>query len=243
MRWILILLTIFFLWALVSRFTELEELKNTLQQGQWSWILAALFFQTFYFLAYTSSYQAAFEALHINTRTRDLLPITLGALFVNMIVPVSIAGSAALFAQHIARRGQPAARAATGILLQLIADFMAFTFVLVPGLIYLFYEHDLESYEIVAAILLLLMTIGMSGILLLGIWKPVWLYRVFDAAQRITNSLSQRIRHLSLLAEDWAQKNAVEFSSLERGGRPTFASDADVWSCAPRPFARYRNAV
>src|SRR5215216_5413650 len=128
-RWILIILTVLFLWALVSRFTALEQLKSTLQQGQWSWVLAALVFQSFYFVAYTASYQAAFEVLDIKTRTRDLLPITLGALFVNMVVPVSIAGSTALFAQELTRRGKPAARTATGVLLQLIADFSAFSLI------------------------------------------------------------------------------------------------------------------
>ena len=221
-RWIVITLTLLFLWALVSRFTELEQLKHTLQQGQWSWILAALFSQTLYFIVFTASYQAAFEALNIRTRTRDLLPVTLGALFVNMVVPVSIAGSAALFAQELARRGKPAARAATGVLLQLIADFAAFTFVLVPGLIYLFYEHDLKSYEIIAALLLLLMTLGLSGILLLGIWKPAWLHRIFEVAQRITNGVSQKIRRLPWLPDDWAQNNAAEFSQASNAvaGRP-----------------------
>lgn len=211
-RWILIILTILFLWALVSRFTELEQLKNTLQKGQWSWILAALFSQTFYFIAFTASYQAAFDILNIRTRTRDLLPVTLGSLFVNTVVPAGIAGGTALFAQDLARRGKPATLTATGVLLQLIADFAAFTFVLVPGLTYLFYEHDLESYEIAAAILLLLITIGLSGILLLGIWKPAWLYRRFDAFQRTVNGVFQKIRGSSLLAEDWAQKNANEFN-------------------------------
>ena len=211
-RWILILLTVFFLWALVSRFTELEQFKNTLQQGQWSWILAALFFQAFYFIAYTASYQAAFEALDIQTRTRDLLPITLGSLFVNLVVPVGIAGSTALFTQTFARQGKPAARTATGVLLQLTADFAAFTFILVPGLIFLFYEHDLKPYEIVAAILLLGMTIGLTAILLLGIWKPAWLSRIFDVAQHIANRVAQKIRRPPFVPEDWAQKNAAEFS-------------------------------
>jgi phosphatidylglycerol lysyltransferase len=211
-RWIRIILTVLFLWALVSRFTELEQLKSTFQQGQWSWILAALVFQALYFTAYTASYQSAFAVLDIRTRTRDLLPITLGALFVNTVVPVSIAGSTALFAQELTRRGKPAARTATGVLLQLIADFSAFTLILVPGLIYLFYEHDLQSYEIVAAALLSLMTLGLSSILLVGIWKPAWLYRIFDVAQRTSNRVSQKIRGSSMLAEDWAQKNAAEFS-------------------------------
>jgi phosphatidylglycerol lysyltransferase len=211
-RWMLLALTVLFLWVVVSRFTELEQLRHTLQQGQWAWILAALLSQAIYFIVFTASYQAAFATLDIPTRTRDLIPVTLGALFVNMVVPAGIAGGTALFAQDLARRGKPTTRTATGILLQLIADFSSFTFILVPGLIYLFFEHDLKVYEIAAAIILLLLTVGLSIILMLGIWKPDWLHRIIDLTQLTANRLSNRLRHSSILAENWAQKNAEEFN-------------------------------
>jgi phosphatidylglycerol lysyltransferase len=222
-RWILLVLTVLFLWAVVSRFTELEQLKNTLQQGQWMLIFAALASQAIYFTVFTASYQAAFATLDIDTRTRDLIPVTLGSLFVNMVVPAGIAGGTALFAQDLARRGKPATRTATGILLQLIADFSSFTCILVPGLIYLFFEHDLKAYEIGAAIILLLVTIGLSAILLLGIWKPDWLHRVFNFFQQTANRLTSRVRRSPFFAEDWAQKNAEEFNHAARAvtGHPS----------------------
>ncbi|PWB74012.1 MAG: hypothetical protein C3F07_08655 [Anaerolineales bacterium] len=215
-RWIVITLTVLFLWAVVSRFTELEQLRNTLQQGQWDWILAAFISQTIYFIAFTASYQAAFAALDIRIRTRDLLPVTLGSLFVNMVVPAGVAGGTALFAQELSRRGKSSARTATGVLLQLIADLTAFVFILVPGLIYLFYEHDLKSYEIVTAILLLMVIAALSATLLLGIWKPAWLERVFDWFQRAVNGIFQRLRRSLPLEEDWARNNAGEFVEASR---------------------------
>lgn len=222
-RWIVIALTVLFLWAVVSHFTQLEELRNTLQQGQWILILAALLSQAIYFIVFTASYQAALAALDIETRTRDLIPLTLGALFVNLVVPAGIAGGTALFAQDLAKRGKPAARTATGILLQLIADLAAFTLILIPGLIYLSFEHDLKTYEIVAAIILLLMTIGLSNILLLGIWKPHWLSRLFTWLQITVNRMSEKLRHSPILPEDWARKNVEEFNqaSLAVSGRPS----------------------
>ena len=102
------------------------------------------------------------------------------------------------------------------MLLQLIADFSAFTLLLIPGLVYLFIEHDLKIYEIVTAVILLLMTTGLSGILLLGIWKPLWLQRLFAWAQRTANWLFGRLRRSLTLADDWAQKNADEFNQAAR---------------------------
>ena len=83
----------------------------------------------------------------------------------NLVVPAGVAGGAALFAQELSRRGKPAARTATGVLLQLIADFSSFAFLLIPGLVYLWFEHDLKTYEVVAAVILLLLTVSLTVIL------------------------------------------------------------------------------
>jgi phosphatidylglycerol lysyltransferase len=211
-RWIILVLTVLFLWVVVSHFTELEQLKNTLAQGRWDWALVALLSQMIYYTVFASSYQSAFYTVGIQTRTRDMIPVTLGSLFVNVVVPAGGAGGAALFADDLARRGKSAAGAATGVLLQLIADFSAFTLLLIPGMIYLFLEHDLKSYEIAAAIILLLATTGLSSILLMGIWKPDWLHRLFGWSHRTANWTFGRLNRSLSLADDWAQKNAEEFN-------------------------------
>lgn len=211
-RWIILTLTVLFLWAVVSRFTELAQLKSTLQEGQAGWILAALLSQVIYFIAFSASYQAAFDTVEIHTRTRDLIPVTLGALFVNLVVPAGIAGGTALFAQDFARRGKPAARTATGVLLQLVADFTAFAFILIPGISHLFLYHDLKVYEILAAILLILLTISLGLIVLLGIWRPAWLERVFEFSRRIANRLAASLRRPPFLSEEWARENAEEYN-------------------------------
>ena len=36
--WLLWLLTVAFLWVVVSRFTEIDKLGRTLAQGQWQWV-------------------------------------------------------------------------------------------------------------------------------------------------------------------------------------------------------------
>jgi phosphatidylglycerol lysyltransferase len=211
-RWIFLVLTVLFLWVIVSRFTELKQLETTLAGGQWTWVLAAILSQMVYYTVFASSYQAAFYAVGIDTRTRDLIPVTLGSLFVNVVVPVGGAGGAALFAEDLSRRGKSAARAATGVLLQLIADWTSFALILITGLVYLFIEHDLKSYEVVAAGILLLMTVGLAGVLVLGIWKPDLLRRLFSWSQRTANWLFGRLRRSLSLADDWAQKNAEEFN-------------------------------
>ena len=222
-RWIFLLIMVLFIWIVISRLTELQQLKDTLAQGQWSWIWAAVFSQMVFYTVFSASYQAAFATVGVTSRTRDLIPVVLGSLFVNVVVPSGGAGGAALFADDLSRRGQSKVKTAAGILLQLIADYSSFTLLLIPGLVYLFIEHDLKSYEVVAAVILLLTTTGLSCILLLGIWKPEWLHRLFGWSQRTANWLFGRLQRSLNMAEDWAQKNADEFNqaSAAVAGNPS----------------------
>ena len=114
-RWLLIILTLLFLWLVVSHFDQLEKLEDTLAQAKWGWVLAAVLTQMVYYLVFSGSYQAAFYTVDISTRVSELLPLTLGSLFVNVVVPAGGAAGAALFSDDLARRGKPAARAAADI--------------------------------------------------------------------------------------------------------------------------------
>jgi len=210
--WFLILLTVLFIWVVVSRFTEFEQLKTTFSQGNWEWVLIALCSQIIYYLVFTATYQAAFYTIGIPTRLRDLVPVTLGSLFINVVVPAGGAGGVALFTDDLARRGQPAARAAAGVLLQLIADFSALALFLIPGLFFLFTQHELRLYEIVAAIILFLITAGLALVLMLGIWLPDFLHKLFAWMQKSLNRLFGLLPRSISLASDWAEKNAAEFN-------------------------------
>ena len=211
-RWILIILAVLFLFLVLSRFTQLEQLKTTLAQGQWNWILLAMLSQLAYYIVFTGSYQSAFYTVNISTSLLELIPVTLGSLFINTVVPAGGAGGVALFTEDLVRRGKPAARAATGVLLQLIADLTAFILVLIPGLVYLSIQHDLKSYEIAAAVILVVSTVGLSSLLVLGLWRPEWLRRLLNWSQHTVNWIFGRFNRSLSLANDWAEKNAQEFS-------------------------------
>jgi len=177
-RLILWLLIIFFVWLVVTRFTEIEKLALTLAHGKWEWVLAAVLVQALYFSVFAGSYWAAFSTVEVKSRWIDLLPVVFGSLFVNVVVPTGGASGAALFADDAARRGQSTSRAATGLLLQLITDFTAFALILVVGMAYLFTQHDLKTYEIITALLLIAIIIGLVTVMLMGLWSPAFLRRV-----------------------------------------------------------------
>jgi phosphatidylglycerol lysyltransferase len=109
------------------------------------------------------------------------------------------------------------------LLVVLIADFGTFTLVLVTGIVYLLVQHDLKVYEMVGTVLLLLLIGGLSGVLLLGLWKPTWLHSLLAWLQRLGDRAARWIRRPSFLAADWAERTAFEFTEAAAaiGDHPT----------------------
>ncbi len=211
-RWILWLLVIAFIWIIVTRFSDIQNLAKTLSEGQWQWLLGAALIQVLYYLAFSASYQSALKTVEVESRLRDLIPVVFGSLFVNVVAPAGGTAGAALFVDDAVRRGQSGARAAAGTLLQLIADFSAFTIILLVGMGYLLLQHDLQLFEVVGAILLLFMTLALSGILLLGLWRPASIGRLFTWIQGLINRLALRVRKDPILKDSWAVENSAEFT-------------------------------
>jgi phosphatidylglycerol lysyltransferase len=211
-RWLLWLLIIAFVWLVISRFTEIQKLADILSQGQWQWILAAAVLQALYFVMYAALYQAAFHTVEVESRVGELIPVLLSSWFVNVVAPSGGASAAALFMDDAARRGQSPTRAAAGALLVLVADFGSFLLLLAIGLVYLFMQHSLQFYHIVGTVVLFLFIGGLSGILLLGVWQPLRLRGLLNWFQQHVNRLAAKLQRPPWLPDDWADKNATEFT-------------------------------
>jgi ferredoxin len=93
-----------------------------------------------------------------------------------------------------------ASAAALGTLLVLVADFSAFLLVLAVGMAYLFVQHDLKAYEVVAAVLLVLMTAGLAGVMLLTVLYfafglPLAFMRAYNSVLNYDGPLGHRWTH------------------------------------------------
>ena len=112
-RWLFWLLVIAFLVVVIARLTGIRELLQTLAQGRWAWVLAAVSLQAIYYLVYTDLYRSAFDAVGMERRFWNLLPVMFASLFVNVVAPVAGVGGAALFVDDAARRWKSKARDST----------------------------------------------------------------------------------------------------------------------------------
>lgn len=214
--WVFWILAAAFLWLMVSRQTEIQKATGPLIHGQLEWILAAALLQVLYYIVFAAMFKSAFFTVDVKSRVRDLLPVTLGALFINVIAPTWGMAGAALYVDDAAHRGESPARAAAGTLLAQAADFGAFAIILAGGIAYLLMRHRLRGYEIAGTAALLVITCSLAGALLLGLRRPGLLRRLLDSAQRGTNALARRVHGSYLLRDGWAERSASDFSRAAR---------------------------
>ena len=218
-RLILWILVIGFFWIVFTSLPQIKVLVNTVSKGHWEWIVGAVIFQSLYFVFFTGSYQAAFATVDLDSRWRDLLPVTLGSYFVNVVAPSGGASGAALFVDDAARRGKPPARAATALVLQLAADYTGVVLVVAVGLGYLQMRGVLVAYQWIGGILMVLLTGGLVGVLVLGLERPDWLRRLLSWVERLVAAVMARLRRPSPLYLGWAEKHTAEFTAAANAMR------------------------
>jgi glycosyltransferase 2 family protein len=211
-RWIFWILVIVFLWVVISRFSQIKNLYESMLQGQWQWVVVAIGLQFIYFTTFSGLYQSSFQIVGVESKLFELIPVTFSALFMNLAIPIGSASGFSLFVDDASRRGQSAARATIGTLLVMISDLSAFMMVLVVGMIFLFTRHDLKIYESFTASILLLLIVSLISFLFLGLWRPLWLARLMSVGKNIANRIAHLFRRPDFLDESWVERNTNEFT-------------------------------
>lgn len=201
-----------FLWVLVNRMAEIRQLLGTLAQGQWTWVALAAGLQVSYYFVYAVLFRSAFSLVDIPARVRDLLPIAFASLFVNATTPTAGAAGMALFIDDARRREHSAAAATAGTLLVQASVFGVFILFLSAGLAYLFSYHNLTALEFISAMIMFVLAGVLFGVLLLALWRPRWLHRLFAGAARLVNGMGRWVKRPFLLPDHWAEKNAQDFN-------------------------------
>lgn len=201
---------------MVSRQTEIQSVTGPLIRGQLEWVLVAAILQVLYYTAFAAMFKSAFLTVDVNSKIRDLLPVTLSALFINMVAPTWGMAGAALYVDDAAHRGESPARAAAGTLLAQAADFGAFAIILAGGIVYLLMRHRLRGYEIAGTAVLLVITCSLTGALLLGLWRPDLLMKLLDHVEIAANWIAHKLHRSSLLQDGWAKRSASDLSRASK---------------------------
>ncbi len=195
---------------IITRFTEVQNIYSTLQQGDWIFIVLGLAALALWMANRGLSYQAVYRLLGIREETWHMMKVALAADFVNVVTPSGGMTTIAVFLDDSRRRGYSSGRVMVAWALSLLFDYAAFLGVLTLGLGVLARRNDLHWPEITAACILLCGALGLASLLYLGLQSGDALGKALAWIARLINRIVHPFIHRQYLEVERAHSFAYD---------------------------------
>ena len=206
---VILLLGIVFI---IGRFAEVQKIVETLQRGDWRFLLLALVFQGLWLLNVGASYREIYKAIGLEEDARHLLLMATAANFLNIVAPSVGMSGMAVFISEARRRNNPVGRVAIAGVLYLLLDYIAFLCILALGLFVLFRRNNLNTGELVAGGLLFALSIVLAILIYLGTRSALLLGRALAWMARLVNAVLRPFLKREYLSEERAYTFAHDAS-------------------------------
>ncbi len=187
-----ILLAAAFVYAVFSYRDQLAETAEVIRQGVWYLVLLTLFVLAGAVYNQAALYASLYEIFELPPHKKHLLPLYLVTRFVMVAAPSGGLSGWMPFIQDARRRDLGVGTVLIANLVYMILWYSVFSLFLLVGLLHLFLVHDLQWFEISAAILLLTADTIMVAILLLA-----------GIAPRLLKSLLSKFRQELEIVVGW----------------------------------------
>ena len=206
---VILILVIYFIKA---HFAELQLVTNTLSQGDWRWLLAAVAVQFLWLVTIAAALQSTYRLVGVRERLRHLIPLATAANFVNVVAPSYGLGALAVLISDGKQRGNRAAKVSTGAVLYLVYDYLGFLIVLLPGMIILGNKGVLDAVLITASIFAISVSVITILLTILGIRSADKLGRAVLWLAGTANRILQPILRRDVIDQTNAQDFARDFA-------------------------------
>ena len=194
----------------ISRFTEVQQVVETLQRGNGWWLVLALVLQVAWLVNIAATLRSIYRLLGLKTHLAHLLPLAISNNFVNLAAPSGGMGGMALFITDGRRRGLSPARVAIAGVLYVLSEYFSVLCAVAVGLAVLIRRNNLTALELGAAGILSFAAVALSGLLVLGAASPPQFERVLLRAARTINALLRPVLRRPYLSEARAHEFAQE---------------------------------
>lgn len=213
MRKFLIVLVLFLGVAFVIfSFSELEQTVETLQHGNFWFLLLGLLIQIGWFFVVGITYRSLYRLLGMRESILNLTQVAAAATFINVVMPTAGVGGVAFFVNAANRDGHPSGKVTLAAALFLLFDMAAFLGVLALGMLVLFRRGDLDASEVVAALILLAVASLLAISLYIGFRSVEALGRFLAWFARLVNAALRPFIRREYLREERAYEFANELA-------------------------------
>ncbi|MFH1523608.1 MAG: lysylphosphatidylglycerol synthase transmembrane domain-containing protein [Chloroflexota bacterium] len=207
---------------IILRFSELQNIADTLQHSNYRFLIAAVLIELIWLFNSATDYASLFRLVGLKEKTPHLVLVSTAANFVNVIAPSVGIGGIAVFLDDATRRNHSTGRVTVVGVLYVLFDYIAFFFVLALGFIVLIRRNNINAGELTAAAILLAIAAGVAFLLYLGYKSADRLGKALAWLARLVNRILRPFIHRDYLQEERTHSFAHEIAegiSMLRGKR------------------------
>jgi uncharacterized protein (TIRG00374 family) len=194
----------------ILRFSELQNIIDTLHHSNYRFLIAAVIIEIIWFYNSATVYSALYRLVGLKEKNSHLILVATAANFVNVIAPSVGIGGMAVFLDDAKRRNHSTGRVTVVGVLYILFDYIAFFFILALGLIVLLRRNDLNAGELTAAAILLAIAAGVAFLIYLG----------YKSAERLGSAMAWLVRLVNrimrpFIHRDYMQEQRVHLFAQE----------------------------
>jgi uncharacterized protein (TIRG00374 family) len=202
-----LLIAIVLLLGLIFVFVNLADMQatvETLQRGNWLFLLLAFGVQAAWVLNVAASFRAVYRAIGLDEEIGRLFMAVSAANFINVVAPSGGMGGIAVFISQARRRGYSAARVTVAGGLVVLFDYIGFLCVLFVGLLVLMRRNNLNMVELTSTAILVFVAGVLAGLIYLGMHSAEEMGRALAWMARLVNRIFRPFIHREYLSEQRA---------------------------------------
>ena len=139
--------------------SELGSIVDTLKEGDLRFIFLALVVEAIYMLNVAASFRSVYKALGLKERINRLIMMAASANFVNVVAPSGGVGGLGIFISEARRNRYSSARVTVAGAVVVMFDYLGFLSLLMFGLVVLIRRNNLNSTEVIASIVMVILAI------------------------------------------------------------------------------------
>jgi len=198
---LLVLASVAFIFIFFKQFGSITNAIETLSKGSWYFLIAVLALVALAAFNRGALYHSLYEFFGANDSLKRLIILSLAANFVNLAAPTGGISGMAIFISEAEEQGMSKSRATFVNIFAQFLIYAVFLVVLLFGLFYLLFNHQLQKYQIITAAALFGILFFALMVMLVALGSAARLKKLFHFVSAIINFITRLLQKRAVIDE------------------------------------------
>ncbi|MDH4358727.1 MAG: flippase-like domain-containing protein [Candidatus Berkelbacteria bacterium] len=196
-----ILASIAFIFIFFKQFGSIANAVETLAKGSWYFMIAVFALVALAIVNRGAFYHSLYDFFGVNDSLKRLIILSLASNFVNLAAPTAGLSGMAIFISEAEDQGMTKSRAT---FVNIFAQFLiygVFLVILLFGLFYLLFNHQLHKYQVITAAILFGIIFFALVVMFIALESAARLKKLFRFVQAIVNFVTGLLQRREVINE------------------------------------------